>query len=95
MPYWAKLCRAKFLSGKTIRRANFSPLNEKIATFALRKVSPNKNKSVLKWSATEPTSDLCHLDKLWLYSWAKLRPVKFSSDEIFVTFKKIRQFRPT
>ena len=30
----AKLCRAKFSSGETIRRAKFSSLNEKFVTFA-------------------------------------------------------------
>ena len=48
VPYRAKLCRAKFSSGETIRRAKFSSLNEKFVTFARRKVSPNKSKSVLK-----------------------------------------------
>ena len=48
LPYRAKLCRAKFSSGETIRRAKFSSLNEKFVTFARRKVSPNKIKSVLK-----------------------------------------------
>ena len=81
VPYRAKLCRAKFSSGETIRRAKFSSLNEKFVTFARRKVSPNKSKSVLKWSTSEPTSDLSHLDKLWLHWWAKLCRVKFSSGE--------------
>ena len=44
-----------------------------------RKISPNKIKSVLKWSISEPTSDLSHLDKLWLYWWAKLCRAKFAS----------------
>ena len=82
IPYRAKLCRAKFSSGETIRRAKFSSLNEKFVTFARRKVSPNKSKSVLKWSTSEPTSDLSHLDKLWLHWWAKLCRAKFSSGEI-------------
>ena len=82
IPYRAKLCRAKFSSGETIRRAKFSSLKEKFVTFARRKVSPNKIKSVLKWSISEPTSDLSHLDKLWLHWWAKLCRAKFSSGEI-------------
>ena len=35
------------LSVETFRRAKFSSLNEKFVTFARRKVSPNKSKSVL------------------------------------------------
>ena len=38
---------AKFLSGKTIRRAKFSSLKEQFDTFARQKISPNKSKSVL------------------------------------------------
>ena len=46
VPYRVKPCRAKFSSGETIRRAKCSSLNEKFVTFARRKVSPNKSKSV-------------------------------------------------
>ena len=92
---WSSTLSGETLSGETIRRAKFSSLKEKFVTFARRKVSPNKSKIVLKWSASEPTSDLSHLDKLWLYWWAKLCRAKFSSGEIFVTFQKIRHFRPT
>ena len=63
LPYRAKVCQLKFSSGETIIRAKFSSLNEKFVTFAQRKVSPNKNKSVLKLSTSKPTSDLSHLDK--------------------------------
>ena len=40
-PYRAKLCRAKFSSGDTIRRAQISSLNEKFVTFA-RQILPDK-----------------------------------------------------
>ena len=66
IPYRAKLCRAKFSSGETIRRAKFSSLNEKFVTFARRKVSPNKSKSVFSWSTNEPRRKKSHLDKFWL-----------------------------
>ena len=46
LPYRAKLCRAKLLSGETIRRAKFSSLKEKFVTFPQRKVSRDKSKSV-------------------------------------------------
>ena len=44
IPYRATLCRAKFSSVETIRRAKFSSPNEKFVTFARRKISPNKVK---------------------------------------------------
>ena len=47
LPYRAKLCRAKLLSGETIRRAKFSSLNEKFVTFARRKVLPIARRKVL------------------------------------------------
>ena len=40
------LYRAKLSSGETIRWAKFSSPNEKFVTFARRKNSPNKSKSV-------------------------------------------------
>ena len=84
LPCRAKLCRAKF-----------SSLNEKFVTFARRKVSPNKSKK-------------CFLMKYkWTYegnkSFRQILTILFddifvgrnySSGEIFVTFKKIRHFRP-
>ena len=42
IPYRAKLCRAKFSSGETIRRAKFSSPSQKFVTFARRKVSPDE-----------------------------------------------------
>ena len=89
--YRAKLCRTKLSLGETISQAKFSSLDEQFVTFARR----NKNKSVLQWSTSKPMSDFSHLDKLWLCCWAKLCRTKFSSGEIFVTFQKIRHFRPT
>ena len=92
LPYWAKLCWVKLSSGETIRLAKFSPLNEKFVTFAQRKVSPNK-KSILKWITSKPTSDLSHLDKLWLCCWAKLCLAKFSSSEIIRLAKFLSPFK--
>ena len=45
------------LSGETIRRAKFSPLNENFVTFARRKFSPNKSKSVFSCIADAPCRD--------------------------------------
>ena len=44
LPYRAKLFRAKFSSGETIRRAKLSSLNENFVTFARRKFCPVKVK---------------------------------------------------
>ena len=92
--YRAKLCRAKFSSGETIRRAKFSSLNEKFVTFARRKVSPNKSKSVLKWSTSEPSSDLSYLDKMWLYWWAKLCQARLFVGRNFRHFSKNLSLSP-
>ena len=75
-----------YLIGRNFR-AKFSSLNEKFVTFARRKVSPNKNESVLKLSTSKPTGDSSHLDKLWLCCWAKLCRAKFLSP-----FKKFNTF---
>ena len=48
LPDRAKLCWAKFSSDETICRAKFLSPKEKFVTFARRKISPNKSKSVFK-----------------------------------------------
>ena len=86
------------LSGETIRRAKFSSPNEKFVTFARRKSSPNKSKSVVSWSTSEPKRESGHLDKLWLSCWAKLCRARFPSGEIIrrarfsSLFKKFASF---
>ena len=67
----------------TIRLAKFSSLNEKFVTFARRKVSPNNFKSeVQEWSYE------------WFKSFRQILIGETLSGEIFVTFQKIRHFRP-
>ena len=85
--YRAKLCRAKLFVWR-----NFLHQTKNSLLSPDEKFRPNKSKSVLKWGTNERTSDLSHLDKLWLYGWAKVCRAKFSSGEIFVTFQKIRHF---
>ena len=51
-----------YLIGRNFR-AKFSSLNEKFVTFARRKVSPNKSKSVFSSSTNEPKRETSHLDK--------------------------------
>ena len=75
----AKLCKAIFSTGKTIRWAKVSSTNEKFVTFARRKISPNKSRSIFKWSTSESTRETSHLHKFWLY---------YSSGNIFVAFAR-------
>ena len=83
----AKLCRVKFSSGENICRAKFLSPNEKFATLAWRKISPNKYESIFSWHTSEPESVTSHLDKLWSSCRAR-----FSSGEIYITFRKMVTF---
>ena len=60
--------------------------NKKFVTFARRKISPNKSKSVFSSSTSElkRIAIASHLDNLWLPCWATLCRAKFSSGELFV-----------
>ena len=89
-----KFRRAKLSPGETIRRVKFSPPDKKFVTFTRRKLSPNKSKSVLKWSTSESTSNLSHLDKVWLYWWVKLCRAKLFVGQNFRNFSKNSSLPP-
>ena len=76
------------------RQAKFSSPNEKFVIFARRKISPNRSKSVFKWSANEPMRETSNLNKIVIIllgetlSGEILVGRNYSSSEIFLTFSK-------